>query len=275
MKYGTAQEFARDRARLPSGPVAVVLCDSPRQAQNTVARLAGQGAAVILVVGEAGPLDTGGCTLVRIAEDPGRYAYRVVNTILGGLAGRWVVWLWAGEFLFFPYCETRTLPELIAFLEDERRRVLFCYALDLYGIDMPGPHQPPWELDLDFDRTGYQPFPQPDQGLNLYGGLGWRFEELAPDNMAQIGRSALVRADRGIALDRNWRFGDRHYDSVSCPWHHSPTGAVMTLRRTWRIMAHPGFADVCGDLIWQGSARFDWTSRQLLEDGMIEPGQWF
>ena len=47
------------------------------------------------------------------------------------------------------------------------------------------------------------------------------------------------------------------------------------LRRAYRILAHPGFTDVAGDLIWQGSTPFEWTSRQLLELGMIEPGQWF
>lgn len=275
MEYRTARDFRRARASLPSGPVGIVLCDSPRQARTTVRRLVGQGAALIVTVGEAGPLDTAGQPLVRIGEHPGRHAHRVLNTILGAMAGCWVVWLWAGEFLFYPFGETRSLPELTAFLEDERRRVLYCYALDLYGIDMPRPDQAPWDLALHFDRIGYQPFPQPDQGLNLYGGLGWRFEELAPPAMSQLGRSALVRVERETTLDRNWRFGDREHDSVSCPWHHSPTGAVMTLRRSWRILAHPGFADVAGDLIWQGSTRFDWTSRQLLEAGMIEPGQWF
>ena len=49
----------------------------------------------------------------------------------------------------------------------------------------------------------------------------------------------------------------------------------MSLRRAYRVLAHPAFAGVAGDLVWQGSTRFDWTSRQLLEMGMIEPGQWF
>ena len=275
MEFETARDFASARPTLPGGPVAIVLCDSPRQAANTVSRLAGQGVGALIVVGESGPLDSGVVPVVQIAENPGRHAYRLVNTLLGALAGRWVVWLWAGEFLFYPFSETRSLPELTDFLRDERRKVLFSYALDLYAIDMPGPHQPPWDIALHFDAIGYQPFPQPDQGLNLYGGLSWRFEELVTDQMHQLGRSALVQVGGNLALDRNWRFDDPEYDSVSCPWHHSPTGAVMSLRRTWRIMAHPGFTDVAGDLIWQGSTPFEWTSQQLLELGIIEPGQWF
>ena len=184
-------------------------------------------------------------------------------------------WLWAGEFLFYPFCETRSLPELVGFLTDERRRVLFSYALDLYAPEMPGGDIDPTRCQLQFDRIGYQPFPQPDQRLDLFGGLGWRFEECTPPEMQQIGRSALVRADAGIPFDRHWRFEDPEYDSVSCPWHNSPTGAVMSLRRAYRVLAHPAFAAVAGDLVWQGSQPFDWTSRQLLELGMIEPGQWF
>ena len=275
MEFPTARSFARARPDLPSGTVAVVLCESPRQAANTVSRLVEQGAGAIVTVGEAGPLETGDCPLIRIAEDPGRHAYRVLNTVLSGLEERWVAWLWAGEFLFYPFCETRSLPEMTAFLQDERRKVLFSYALDLYGIDMPAPDQRPWEAELYFDRIGYQPFPDGDKGLNLYGGLCWRFEELAPGGMLQLGRGSLIRMQRGLELNRDWRFEHPDYDSYSCPWHHSPTGAVMTLRRAWRIMAHAGFTDVAGDLIWQGSERFDWTSRQLLEFGMIEPGQWF
>lgn len=275
MEFATARAFANARPDLPSGPVAVVLCESPRQANTTVARVAEQGAGAIIVVGDAGEVDTGKAALVRIAEDPGRHAYRVLNAVLTALTDRWVLWMWGGEYLVFPFCETRTLSELTSFLQDERRKVMCTYTLDLYGIDMPRPGQAPWQADLSFDRIGYQPFPDGDNGLNLYGGLAWRFEELSPGDMHQLTRPSLVRVQRGATLDRNWRFNDPDLDSVSCPWHHSPTGAIMSLRRTWRIMAHAGFTDVAGDLMWQGSTRFDWTSRQLLELGMIEPGQWF
>ena len=275
MQFQTAQAFARARPDLPDALAAVVLCDRPRHAQESVTHLVRHGAGLIVVVGDAGPLETGDCPLVRIAEVPGPRAHRTLGTILQALAGRWVAWLWAGEYLFYPFAETRTLPELAAFLTDERRRALFCYALDLYGIDMPAPGQSPHDCTLHFDRLGYQPFHGPDQQLTLRGGLGWRFEELTPPDMLDIGRSSLVRAERGLSLDRHWRFGDAEYDSVACPWHNSPTGAVMTLRRAHRILSDPAFAKVQGDLIWQGSTRFDWTSRQLLEMGMIEPGQWF
>jgi hypothetical protein len=40
-------------------------------------------------------------------------------------------------------------------------------------------------------------------------------------------------------------------------------------------MAHPGFAKRRDSLIWHGSVPFEWSSRQLMDLGMIEPGQWF
>lgn len=275
MQFQTARDFARARPKLPTGVAGVVLADTQRHAQASVSHLVERGAGAIVVIGDAGPLETDGCPLIRIAEKPGAQAQRLLSEVLDALAGRWVAWLWAGEFLFYPFAETRSLPELAAFLADERRKVLFCYALDLYAPDMPGAGEAPWDRQLHFDRIGYQPFPQPDRRLNLHGGLGWRFEEMSPVDQHQIGRSSLVRAEAGMALDRAWRFGDEDRDSVSCPWHNSPTGAVMSLRRAYRVLAHPGFPDVADDLIWQGSTPFDWTSRQLLELGMIEPGQWF
>ncbi len=275
MQFQTVREFARARTKLPMAMTAVVLCDSPRHAQNSISHLIAQGAAAVVTIGDCGPIDTDGRPHVRIAQNPEPRAHKALTEVLKALTGRWVTWLWAGEFLFYPFAESRNLAELTGFLTDERRKMLYCYALDLYAAQMPRGDQDPKDCGLHFDRIGYQPFPIADKGLNLHGGLGWRFEELSPAEMHQIGRSTLIKVEEGMTLDRFWRFGHPDFDSVSCPWHNSPTGAVMSLRRSYRITAHPGFADVASDLMWQGSVPFDWSSRQLLELGMIEPGQWF
>ena len=275
MQFQTVRDFVRARPKLPAGVTAIVLCDSPRQAQNTVSHLLDQGAGLVVTIGDCGALEVDGRPHVQIAEPPTVRPYKMLTQVLGGLEGRWIVWLWAGEFLFYPFAESRNLAELTSFLSDERRRVLYCYALDLYGQAMPSGGDDPRAIELYFDDIGYQPFPMDDKCLNLHGSLGWRFEELSTRDMHQIGRSSLIKADAGLTLDRFWRFGAPEMDSVACPWHNSPTGAVMSLRRAYRIVAHPGFPDVADDLIWQGSVRFEWSSRQLLERGMIEPGQWF
>jgi len=276
LSYPTVRAFAAAKPALPPGVVAILMCEAEAHAARSARHLAELGASAVIAVGAAPAVGEPGVPVIGIAERPELRTERaILNALWPALVGRWVVWLWNGEFLFFPFCETRTLSDLTNFLGDERRTSLYAYALDLYGHDMPAPAEAPEHAALQFDRIGYHAFPKEGQQLRLFGGLGWRFEELCPPELQQIGRTVLLRVAPGTALDRERLFGQTVYDSVSCPWHHNPTGAVMSLRRSRRILAHPGFAEVADRLIWEGSTRFAWQSRQLLELGMIEPGQWF
>ena len=279
MKFDTVWAFVKARPTLPGGVVAVLLCETRAQVAATAHRLQRQGACAILALGseeETAGLPELSIPVVRIAERPTqRSGWTLLNALIDALSERWVLWLWNGESFVFPFGETRTLSDLTAFLSDERRRMLFTYALDLYAHDLPQGDADPEDLDLCFDRAGYHAFPREEQTLRLFGGLGWRFAEFTPKEIQQIGRASLFRAERGVWLDRNYLFSVPEYQSVQCKWHHNPTAAMMTLRRPRKIMAHPRFHEVRGKLMWHGSQRFDWTSRQLLELGMIEPGQWF
>lgn len=276
MRFDDVDAFVRSRPSMPDGAIAILLCETRMQVAVSARRLEEQGAAAIIAVGATTELDDITIPVHRIAERPAqRDAWKLLNKLIALLSGRWLLWLWNGEFFVFPYGERRALDDLTAFLSDERRPVAFTYALDLYAQDLPGPVEDPAEADLYFDRIGYHAFPQEEHGLKLFGGLGWRFAEYAVQGMEQIGRSSLFLANRDVLLTRAYVFDLAEYNSVQCKWHHSPTAAMMTLRRSRRIMAHPQFHTVRGKLIWAGSERFDWTSRQLLELGMIEPGQWF
>lgn len=273
--YPSAKAFARARPKLPGGVIAVLLCESDRHAAQSAARLVRQGASAIVAVGGSGDLGVD-VPVIHVGALPDQRGLSdLMNTVLGALRGRWVLWLWNGEFFVFPYGETRTLSDLTAFLEDERRRSLYGYALDLYAPSLPKPTDAVEQATLYFDRIGYHGFPRDGQGLRLYGGLGWRFEEMTPPHLQQIGRTVLLKPGPDTAMNQELLFGDTEYDSVSCPWHHNPTGAVMSLRRSRRIMAHPAFAEVAHRLVWSGSEPFQWRSDQLLDLGMIEPGQWF
>lgn len=276
MHYPTAKAFARAAPMLPSGPVGILLCESAVHADHSAQALAAQGAASIIAVGASQGITLPDTPVIRIDEAPDMQSDReILNTLFRALTDRWVVWLWNGEFLLFPFCETRSLPDLTQFLADERRKSLFCYALDLYARTMPPPSDPPQKAGLYFDRVGYHAFPKDGEQLRIYGGLGWRFEEICPPPMQQIGRTALLKVAADTALDRERLFGQSELDSVACPWHHNPTAAVMSLRRTQRILAHPAFDKVADRLIWHGTTTFEWHSHQLLDLGMIEPGQWF
>ena len=274
--FSTIAEFVRRPPALPGGVVGVVLCESGLHATESANWMAGLGASVVIALGEGVDVDAVSCPVIRIAEPPKeRGVADQLNLLIDALDGRWITWAWAGEFLFFPFCETRTLSDLTAFLTDERRCSLYAYALDLYGQDLPGEGECPTRTVLSIDVEGYHAFPKENQHLRVFGGLGWRMQELCPRGMEQIGRTVLFRAARGVHLGPQMMFEDEDYASVSCPWHNSPTGAVMSLRRTRRIMAHPNFAPLRARLEWRGTEPFGWSSAELLERGMIEPGQWF
>lgn len=277
MDYTTPQDFAEARPALPSRPVTVLLCESAENVQASAELAISRGAGSIIAIGRGGACLTGlDCPLIRIAEDPvDLNPHLLLNAIFPALAGRWVLWLWNSEFFFYPYCENRTLSDLAEFLESERRRAIFTYALDLYSDHLPGAQDDLREAELAFDRLGYHAFPEQDQRLKLYGSLGWRFEEACPLWMQQIGRASFLKVVPGLAMTRDLQFEEDAYASVSCPWHRNPTAAMMTLRRTRRIFANPKFRDMRGQLYWRGAETFDWSSQQLLEHGMIEPGQWF
>ena len=275
MRYRTIAEFRRAGAALPSGIVAVLLCDQPWHARSSANRLAQQGAACILAIGGVN-VDDPGCPVITIDEPVAEArAHQTLSALIPALAGRWVLWLWNGEYFVFPFGETRQIGDLTDFLADERRRSIYTYALDLYAHDLPAEAEAPEQSDLNIDRIGYHAYPRDNQQLRVYGGLGWRYREFLPDSARQIGRTALFLARPDLRMGAERLMEDEEYASVSCPWHHNPTAAIMSMRRARRVMAHPEFPAVRERLLWDGSERFDWTSAQLLELGLIEPGQWF
>ncbi|MEL6478459.1 MAG: hypothetical protein AAFR17_14115 [Pseudomonadota bacterium] len=277
MTHPSLPRFLRSAAfrRSRGGVFAVLFCEEDWMVAETLAHLRRLRPAHILAIGRTGGLadDT---DLSTIQADLGdrRARSEILNTLIPELEGRWIAWQSNGEFLFYPWSETRTLGDLAQFLADERRRILFTYALDLYAQYLPEAAELATS-ELFFDRIAYHAFPSEDRALAVFGGLGWRFEEFLPERMQQIGRPTLFRATKGLRIQPDLTFAEPDHRSVSAPWHHSPTGAMMSLRRTKRLLLAPGFVDVADRLIWHGSERFAWSSAQLLDLGFIEPGQWF
>ncbi|MEM7176982.1 MAG: hypothetical protein AAF503_04695 [Pseudomonadota bacterium] len=263
-------------ARLPAGVLTVLFCEDEAHLGATLAHARAQAPAHILAIGRAASL-AGEAGVTAIAADlADRFARdRALNLLIDRFEGRWLHWLNNGEFFFFPWSETRTLGDIAGFLQNERRRLLYAYTLDLYAPDLPDGGADPRAGRMWFDRDAYCGFPKQDHQLTVYGGLGWRFEELFAPHWLEIGRANLFRASRSARIGRDLIFDDPAYRTVSAPWHHSPTGAVMSLRRARHLISHPGFIALQDKLMWEGSVPFDWRSAQLLDLGMIEPGQWF
>ena len=71
------------------------------------------------------------------------------------------------------------------------------------------------------------------------------------------------------------RFNIEEYNTYSCPWHHNLTAAIPSFRVAKALASNPGSRQSIRDFTWRNSEAFLWNSQQLMELGLMEPGQWF
>ncbi|MFZ5962022.1 hypothetical protein ACOXXX_03645 [Thalassococcus sp. BH17M4-6] len=207
-----------------------------------------------------------------------------VNRINDAAPGVWIYYCYNAEYLFFPFAETRTVAELLAFHTEERRDAMLTYVIDLYAGDL---WRYPNAVSLDeayMDRSGYYALARPDPAnhnhpkerqLDFYGGLRWRYEEHVPQVRRKIDRIALFRAKPGLKLRDDHTFSDEEYNTYACPWHNNLTSAIVSFRTAKALKSNPGSTFDIQTFRWHNSTPFEWHSRQLLDLGLMEPGQWF
>ena len=275
---------------LAKGPIAIVLIEDGVEVASTLEHHIRAGFRRILAL-SADPLsasmlpDDPKEKVVNLIHDCRRPRAHVdpVNAIIKAApADTWVYYGYNAEYLFYPFAETRSVGELLAFHAEERRRAMLSYVIDMYAPDLS---RFPNAVSLDeamFDRTGYYALGRTDRNgalkerqLDFYGGLRWRFEEHLPLDRRRIDRIALFRTQPGLELLADHRFNVEEYNTHSCPWHHNLTAAVASFRVAKALARNPSSRDHITGFAWNNSLRFRWTSSQLLELGLMEPGQWF
>ena len=107
------------------------------------------------------------------------------------------------------------------------------------------------------------------------GGLRWRFEEHVPAPKRRIDRSSLFQAMPGLTLNDDHTLSDPEMNTYTCPWHHSMSATVCSFRVAKALRSNPGSRHDVDSFRWHKSTRFFWSSQQLMELGLMEPGQWF
>ncbi len=208
----------------------------------------------------------------------------VINRIIADAPGIWMYYCFNSEYLFFPFCETRSAREMLTFNTEERRDSVLCYTLDLYAPDL-NTHETAVSLeDAHMDKSGYYALARPDpdnreypkdRQLDFFGGLRWRFEEHIPVAKRKIDRIALFRSKPGLVLQEDNTFNDQEYNTYACPWHNNLTAAICSFRTAKALKLNPGSTFDIHNFVWHNSTKFQWNSQQLLDLGLIEPGQWF
>ena len=290
MAYSGLEDFTgRGKGLLAKGPVALVFAEDGVEVESTLRHHAGAGfRSVVLFAPEDLVLPEGlpeTAEVVRydtLAE--GAVPRAVTAAIAAAPEGTWLYYCYNAEYLFFPFSESRNVRELLAFHVEERRAAMLTYVVDLYAGDL-GRFPNAVSLQEAFlDRSGYyaaaRKGPPPDHAakdrqLDFFGGLRWRFEEHVPFARRKIDRIGLFRARHGLRLGADHTLSDEEMNTYSCPWHNNLTAAICSFRTAKALRANPGSRQAISSFKWHNSVPFEWRSQQLLDLGLMEPGQWF
>lgn len=276
MWYSSLDEGLATLKQDAPGLTAVVLCETSFLLTETVAHLFDAGFVRIVAVGPGAKAAPDQNYLIATPADIADANSRatVVNKIIAAAAGRWMLVCFNGEFMFYPHRESRHVQDFTEFLSWERRPAAMGYAVDIYS-DALGREEDTFSLeDVYFDTEGWYGFERGEKLADVYGGLGWRFEEFTPRDMSRVNRPALFWADPAVPMRDDLWFENDIYNAISCPWHNNPTFALMSVRRAAALRRHPNFSAGVKSFMWPCSEKFSWTSQQLLKHGIIEAGQW-
>lgn len=206
----------------------------------------------------------------------------IVNAVIEKAPNQWIYYCYNTEYIFFPFCEHRAIGEMLSFHTEERRDAILTYVVDLYAGDL---HESPTAVSLDdayMDKSGYYALARTnaqnefaERQLDFFGGLRWRFEEHVPAMRRRIDRISIFRAKPGLRLKTDHTFNDPEYNTYACPWHHNITAALVSFRTAKALKRNPVSAAQISTFRWHNSTPFEWHSQQLLDLGLMEPGQWF
>lgn len=275
-------------ARLAKGPLSIVMAEDEVEIDSTLAHQLKCGFREVVLLAPEG---------VAVAPEHEERVHVVthdvfaeaalpnaVNAMVDRVAGAWLHYCYNAEYLFFPFCETRRVRELLTFHSEERREAMLTYVVDLYAGDLGAQPNAVSLSDAWLDRSGYYALTRKDPARNwepkerqmdFFGGLRWRFEEHIPWSRRKIDRISLFRARPGLRLAPDFTLNEDELNTYACPWHHNLTAAVCSFRTAKALRTNPGSRHAIQNFRWRNSVPFQWHSQQLMDLGLIEPGQWF
>ena len=289
MQYNDLADFLKNGADvLAKGPIALILVEDLTEVDTTIRHHLQLGFKQVLVFApNALELPDKLAKLIHhISYDMTADAAMetAVNAIIKAAPDIWLYYCFNAEYLFFPFCETRSVGEMLAFNMEERRSTILTYVIDLYAGDLQEFPDAVSLEDAHLDKSGYYALARPDPAnhnhpkerqLDFFGGLRWRFEEHVPSIRRKIDRIALFRAKLGLELRADHTFNEEEYNTYSCEWHHNITASICSFRTAKALKSNPGSTFDIDTFRWHNSTEFEWHSQQLLDLGLIEPGQWF
>lgn len=270
----------------PQGPVALLFDEDRVAVGETLDHLLARGFARVVLVSAAPPDLTDAqaerVVLLMPARVEPEIVFGLVNHAIAAMPGRWLHYCYNAEFFYYPFCETRSVGEMVAFHTEERREAMMTYVIDLYAGDLGAA---PNGVDLVrpcMDKSGYYALDRFDEHghraerqWDFFGGLRWRYEEHIAEPRRRIDRIGLFRAQPGLVISDAHRASIPEYNTVACEWHHSLTASIASFRVAKALKTNPGSRDAIPSFWWHNTVEFTWSSQQLMDLGLMEPGQWF
>ncbi|MEM7320811.1 MAG: hypothetical protein AAF408_17545, partial [Pseudomonadota bacterium] len=171
MEYTSFDNFLKTGTQaLEKGPVAMIFVEDEVEIATTMRHHLQCGFhAVLALMPDAMllPADVEG-NIHRIPFDcgPEDAVVEAINALIEAAPGIWMYYCFNAEYLFYPFCETRSIGEMLAFHGEELRDAMLTYVIDLYADDLDAF---PNAVSLDrahLDKSGYyaQSRKAPDTG---------------------------------------------------------------------------------------------------------------
>jgi hypothetical protein len=289
VRYASFDEFlSKCGGMLAKGPIGLVFAEDDIEVDTTLRHHleAGFSPLILIAAAELRLAPTLEAQIHRIDMDV--YAdgalVGVMNRLILAAPDVWIYYCFNAEYLFFPFCEQRSVREMLAFHMEERRDAMMSYVVDLYAANLTDfPNAVSLETAY-IDKSGYYALAREDAANNwakrdrqmdFFGGLRWRFEEYIPWTKRRIDRIALFRAKAGVTLRDDFTLSDEEMNTYACPWHNNLTTVIASFRTAKALRANAGSRFAINTYLWQNSVPFEWHSQQLMDLGLMEPGQWF
>lgn len=288
MRFSSLESATKnDAVRQAKGPVAIIIAEDEVEIGSTLRHHQSKGFKTLFLLAPAA-LETPeeiGERVVRIdfpTMKPGA-TVEIVNAIVCAMPEKtWAYYGYNAEYLFYPFAETRSIGEMLAFHTEERRFAMLTYVVDLYAGDLRTNDNAVSLADAFMDHSGYYALARntPKSGpkerqLDFNGGLRWRFEEHVAEPKRRIDRIALVQSRPDLELRPDHTWTDEELNTFSCPWHNNLTASIVSFRAAKALRSNPASRFTIDTFKWHNSVPFEWNSQQLMDLGLMEPGQWF
>ncbi len=219
--------------------------------------------------------------------------------------GRWCLSLDTSDAFVFYRCEDRQIGDLTEFLDSEHRDHLYGVTVEMYGSEpaaslaavVPDGPAPIALLD-HFDPFGFVTLdPGRFHNVIVRGGLQRRvLFKTRPRQSPALNRIPLVKWRWNYSYVAGTRLIlPMHLNQPHARWHSSPTGCVLrfallndeaTLHtaakwehvvetRDGGLASYPGLSRLRDMPLMQGVSRRYTGTRDLVDCGLLNPGQWF